>query len=424
MAPKLVVCVGSYDKKLFAFETTTLPADGERKKKLPFAFGSPSHDGAVRCMAVSGHLLVTGSTDESVRFFDLKKRVECGQLLEHTGPVQVVQFIGKKGSLLASCSDDGSIKVYEKEKGWDVIADLMPKDKHGKEKTGVPVVGLAVHPSGKVALSIGKNDGLRLWDLHKGICAQKRKVLPSFDRVAWLNGGEHFIMFGPESAQIMQSTFISTAMDIKLDTRISCVHELKQGMLAVGDESGVAHLYDIANMTKIGAVVCHASRLKDITPIMSFGGRDILATISSLGEVRVWDAEELIEASQAGESSFTEAVEPLLETSSPSRLLTLAMVIIGAEEGAGGSGGMEKAKKEIKKAKKSLLRKKRIMANPKEEDSVVEAEGDVAAKAKKSKKGKVLKRGSEASSKSGLKGRVKKVKKVKKSALKKKAGKE
>lgn len=37
-------------------------------------------------------------------------------------------------------------------------------------------MSFAGHPSGKAALSVGKNDGIRLWDLTKGICAHKRKA--------------------------------------------------------------------------------------------------------------------------------------------------------------------------------------------------------------------------------------------------------
>lgn len=50
------------------------------------SFTDHSHTGCVRAVAVSENgILATGSSDESIRLFNLKKRKEIGSLIHHEG---------------------------------------------------------------------------------------------------------------------------------------------------------------------------------------------------------------------------------------------------------------------------------------------------------------------------------------------------
>ena len=92
----------------------------------------------------AGLLLASGGSDEHIRLYDLRRRAEAGELLYHKGTVTSLGFVGS--AHLLSGSDDGTVciwRVYD----WSLLHVL------GGHKG--PVTALAVHPSGKLALTTG-----------------------------------------------------------------------------------------------------------------------------------------------------------------------------------------------------------------------------------------------------------------------------
>lgn len=49
------------------------------------SFVTESHLQSVRCLASSGKLFASGSTDETIQLFDMKSRREIGSLVHHNG---------------------------------------------------------------------------------------------------------------------------------------------------------------------------------------------------------------------------------------------------------------------------------------------------------------------------------------------------
>ena len=70
-------------------------------------------------------------------------------------------------SHLLSASEDGSLCLFHA-RDWSVLRAL--KGHKGR------VNSVAVHPSGKVALSVGKDRTLRMWDLMRGKGAASTKL--------------------------------------------------------------------------------------------------------------------------------------------------------------------------------------------------------------------------------------------------------
>lgn len=62
-------------------------------------------------------------------------------------------------SHLLSASEDGTLCIF-RARDWAVLRSL-------KGHKG-PINSIAVHPSGKVGLSVGKDRTLRMWDLMRG----------------------------------------------------------------------------------------------------------------------------------------------------------------------------------------------------------------------------------------------------------------
>jgi WD40 repeat protein len=50
------------------------------------------------------------------------------------------------------------------------------------------VLSLSIHPSGKVALSIGKDGKLKMWDLMKSICIYEEKLRNSIFKNCFMFG--------------------------------------------------------------------------------------------------------------------------------------------------------------------------------------------------------------------------------------------
>jgi len=121
--------------------------------------------------------------DEHIRMYDLRKRAEVGELLHHKGTITALGFVGS--SHLLSGSEDGLVciwRVYD----WSLLHIL------GGHKGAVTAV--ALHPSGKLALSTGRDRSLRLWDLVKGRCAYITKLEAVAESVKWSEDGEAYAL--------------------------------------------------------------------------------------------------------------------------------------------------------------------------------------------------------------------------------------
>jgi len=57
-------------------------------------FTDNSHTGCVKCVNISSKgVLASGSTDETIRLFNLKRRTELGSLVHHSGNYKNTNFL-------------------------------------------------------------------------------------------------------------------------------------------------------------------------------------------------------------------------------------------------------------------------------------------------------------------------------------------
>jgi len=147
----------------------------------------PAHVSCIKTVAASpqgGKWLATGSGDEIIKVWDLRRRKEIGGLMQHEGFFLVIGlqllrelddfFLGSithltfpSRSHLISASEDGTLCVF-RARDWAVLRSL--KGHKGR------VNSVSVHPSGKVALSVGKDRTLYMWDLMRGRRAASMKL--------------------------------------------------------------------------------------------------------------------------------------------------------------------------------------------------------------------------------------------------------
>lgn len=135
----------------------------------------PAHTGLIRTVGIGGHYLASGSTDEIIRLYDIKKRKEYGSLGgHHQGDITDIKFYGK---YMLTASDDHSICLW-RTKDWEYLKTL--KGHKGR------VNSMAIHQSGKIALSVSADRTVVVWNLMTAKRASANKLYGEFDR-GWLH---------------------------------------------------------------------------------------------------------------------------------------------------------------------------------------------------------------------------------------------
>lgn len=102
-----------------------------------------------------GNLIVSGSSDENLRIWDVRHSRCLRTLAAHSDPVTAVCF-SLDGTIIASASQDGLIRL------WDTRTGHCLKTLVGK--TNTPVMSLKFSPNSKFLLASTMDATLRLWD--------------------------------------------------------------------------------------------------------------------------------------------------------------------------------------------------------------------------------------------------------------------
>lgn len=118
------------------------------------------------------------------------------------------------GNYLFSGCDDGTICIWKKG-SW--LCEKTLKAHIGG------VTDVSVHPSGKLALSIGKDKALKTWNLVKGRCGYVTNLKAVGDAVKWSPEGGYYAVslcnrvdvYSLQSAKVVYST--------EVGKRISCI---------------------------------------------------------------------------------------------------------------------------------------------------------------------------------------------------------
>lgn len=200
----------------------------------------------------------------------------------HTGTVNCVAFT-PEASHLFTCSNDGSIAAircgnWQLEKHWQ------------KPHKGLAVNTVAIHPTGKIALSTGADGVLRTWNLVKGRQAYATNLVPRLKLDAanvtvlkWSPNGEKYLLAVNQRIDIYSVELAGIDSEIKLDAKIICVEFLSDDLIAVGLENGQIKFYDLEKSVPTVEAVAHDIRVK----CMAFMD-DLLVTASSSGEIKLW----------------------------------------------------------------------------------------------------------------------------------------
>ncbi|XP_041101114.1 p21-activated protein kinase-interacting protein 1-like [Polyodon spathula] len=272
MAQQLELIAGCYEQIVFGYRVQT----GEKKWTPEADFTHHAHTASLSAVAVNDRYIATGSKDESIQLYDIKKRVEYGSLLQHDGTISCLEFYGK--THLLSGGEDGLICVWNTKK-WECLKSFGAHKGH--------VTSLSVHPSGKIVLSVGTDKTLRTWNLIDGRSAFIKNIKQSAHIVMWSPTGERYVVVVNEKMDIYNLETATVTGTISNQKRISSIRFVTNTIVAVAGDEETVRLYDTDSLKCLCEFKAHENRVKAICSV-TVGETLVLVTASSDGYIKMW----------------------------------------------------------------------------------------------------------------------------------------
>lgn len=270
------VILGTYEEFLLGY---ALQKGKDGQFRLQQFFTNHSHLGSVRCVAAGGKFVASGSVDETIRLFNMRSRSEMGSLMQHEGTINSLQFY--KSSHLFSASDDRTVCVWCTG-SWQCLKTLRG---HKAE-----VLSLAVHPSGKLLLSVSKDKTLRTWNLVKGRNAYITNIKAVAEFVQWSPDGAYFVIGVGNRLDVYSTEKAGKVHSIDFGKRVGAAAFVSDDVVMLSGEGGNVEVHNVRRKCVYQMFAAHANRVKAMqvvkVPLATF-----LVTAGSDGSVRVWNVD-------------------------------------------------------------------------------------------------------------------------------------
>lgn len=284
------IVIGTYDGGLLGFSAV----DGVQK------FGYAPHTGCVKTLHCSqAGRLASGGTDHMVRLFNLSRGVELGELQEHQDTVTCLKFVG--ASTLITASEDGQVCIWQCA-NWDLLLKFRAHK--------VAVTCLAVHPSGRLMASAGKDKGVRLWDLMRGTSAADLSTADVVQALEWSPSGEHLAVLSEVELILVNSqtdavaTYREPGSAGIMRVTLSAAMFLTDTAVLLGDGRGALRIMGCAKEGGDVVEICQVSpgSARGRVKAMSRAG-DMFALGTSTGSVEVWQVATSAWGTRAAQTS-------------------------------------------------------------------------------------------------------------------------
>ena len=279
------IIVGTYEDYVVGY--------GLESSSLDQLFAVRAHSGSVRSLAcnASGSLAFSAGFDEMTNLFNLSKR----KLLQTSeGAVNCARFV--KNNHLICGSEDSNIYIHECRGPTSNLVKTLKGHKG-------PITSIDVHPSGKILLSVSKDNTMRTWNLIKGRCAYVTNIRLMAHIVKWSKSGEDFLLV-VENEIYLYNNLGKLNKNIKLRKRINAVEFVSDNIIVVAIDSGTLEFFDIkseectpckvleAHETRVKAIKCLSTTSETQTNNKKLQEPTLkLVTASSDGVLKVWSLE-------------------------------------------------------------------------------------------------------------------------------------
>ncbi|XP_062986450.1 p21-activated protein kinase-interacting protein 1 [Elgaria multicarinata webbii] len=337
---------GCYEQILFGF----VVRPGKTWAAVP-DFTHHAHSASLSAVAVNDRYVVTGSRDETIQIYDMRKKIEHGALMQHNGTITCLEFYGS--AHLLSGAEDGFMCIWNT-KRWECLKSIKAHKGH--------VTSLSIHPSGKLALSVGTDKTLRTWNLVEGRSAFIKNLKQNAHLVKWSPSGETYAVVIDNKVDMYKLETASVSGTIVTEKRISSIKFITDCILAiVGDEEFV-RLYDCKSEKCLCEFKAHENRIKEIYSF-EMEGSHILVTASSDGYIKMWSLDL---------DKIKDSPSLLCEVNTKARLTCLAVWLKKDSETKQNTNEAAISSAQAHEAEEPLIKKKKICWT----DCEKSAEGD------------------------------------------------
>lgn len=272
MAAVLELVVGSYEQVTMGYRVNT----DEKEWTAKANFTHHAHMASISAVAASEKFVVTGSKDETIQVYDMKKRIEHGALLHHDGTITCLEFYDS--THLLSGGEDGLLCVWTTKK-WECLKTI-------KAHKG-SVSSLSVHPSGKLVLTVGTDKTLRTWNLINGRSAFIKNIKQNAHIVKWSPDGDKYVVVVNDKVDVYNLETASVTGTITNPKRISSVKFLNNSVLAVAGDDEIVRMCDVGTQKWVCEFKAHETRVKAVDSFM-MEDYCVLVTASNDGFIKMW----------------------------------------------------------------------------------------------------------------------------------------
>lgn len=282
--------VGTFSGAVASFEINF--SDGGNFEQM---FASTIHKGAVKKIAGLYPFVVSGGTDESMRILNVKTKREFGSLEQHLGTVTNLQFFSESRSKrwLFSSAEDGKLCFWSMSNNWELMKEIVA------HRGGV--TDFAVHPSGKILVSTGKDQRLKVFDLSQGKCVIEQKLPKPASAVCWAKEGEVYAVC--REKKVLVYDLEGEIVDLrKFRFAPSCLCPFGEKYMLVGDAEGALHVFEIGGSDAVLSLHgVHTRRVRALVkpPSLKDTGEPpylIIISLDSSGRICVWSQLSILEA--------------------------------------------------------------------------------------------------------------------------------
>eukprot|EP01040_Poterioochromonas_malhamensis_P005695 gene5695-6121_t len=197
--------VASGKKKDKKRKATQVEEQSAVQTKVELQFGLHVTHGSLKAIAVSksGRYLAVGGMTERICLYNMQENKEIGEISGHEGAITSLAFF--EDNFIISGSEDFTLNVWR-------VHDRELLQRLGGHKD--VVFDFAIHPTGKLALSISKDHTMKLWNLVQGRCSFTRRLKTLADFVMWNPQGTYYLLATQKAIQLFD---INNNNDCKLE---------------------------------------------------------------------------------------------------------------------------------------------------------------------------------------------------------------
>eukprot|EP01080_Neovahlkampfia_damariscottae_P011153 gene11153-3975_t len=251
----------------------------KKQKELTPIFASKSHTASINCLDSYGKMCASGGYDETICIYDMDTRLQSGVILVHAGSIECLKI--QSGSHIFIGTSLGQFLCYTCDKNFDCI--MKVQGHKGR------ILSIAIHPSGKAALTVGEDRKLKLWNLSNGSCDFSTTMRNVCTQVEWSPSGDSFSYIKQSEVKVYDTESLELIITLAHEKNVLCLQYITDNLIITGGENKAICIWDIETgelLYKIEDV--HTNRIKALS-FLEIGINDyIMTSADSDGGIGLW----------------------------------------------------------------------------------------------------------------------------------------